>query len=173
MARVGHLIVSFAQIGYKFNFAKSHIAHFAVLFLGYGLNNEGRGLALHFLEKCAQLKNPTTLKKLQSLPGFLNFSRTYIPDNAQRIKPLYALIQPSFSKSNWLPEHSSILQSLQTDLLATNYLLTCDNHTNLVLSIVPGSVGFTYLTFNEGDTVPIAYKSHLYTAAEMRFSTTE
>ncbi|XP_078539578.1 uncharacterized protein LOC144824335 [Lissotriton helveticus] len=68
-----------------------------------------------------------------------------------------------------------ISQSLspQADLLASKFLLTRDNHTNLVIRIIPGTVGFTYLTFNEGDTVPIAYKSHLYTSAEMRFPTVE
>ncbi|XP_078542299.1 uncharacterized protein LOC144828036 [Lissotriton helveticus] len=62
---------------------------------------------------------------------------------------------------------------MQADLLELKFLLTCDNHTNLVIRIIPRAVGFTYLTFNEGDTVPIAYKSHLYTSAEMRFSTVE
>ncbi|XP_078518955.1 uncharacterized protein LOC144784156 [Lissotriton helveticus] len=59
------------------------------------------------------------------------------------------------------------------DLLASKFLLTRDNQTNLVIRVIPGTVDFTYLTFNEGDTVPIAYKSHLYTSAEMRFSTVE
>lgn len=47
------------------------------------------------------------------------------------------------------------------------------NTTNLVIRIIPGQWGYTYLTFNEGEKIPIAYKSHLYTAAEMRFSSTE
>ncbi|XP_078501624.1 uncharacterized protein LOC144755804 [Lissotriton helveticus] len=59
------------------------------------------------------------------------------------------------------------------DLLASKFLLTRDNHTNLVIRIIPGTVGFMYLTFTEGDTVPIAYRSHLYTSAELQFSTVE
>ncbi|XP_078496618.1 uncharacterized protein LOC144752612 [Lissotriton helveticus] len=64
-------------------------------------------------------------------------------------------------------------EDLEADLQESKFLLTHDNHTNLVIRIFPEAVGFTYLTFNEGDTVPIAYKSHLYTSAEMRFSTVE
>ncbi|XP_078528170.1 uncharacterized protein LOC144805502 [Lissotriton helveticus] len=82
--------------------------------------------------------------------------------------------QPKSKKQNWpKKQNQAILQSLQADLLASEYLQTRDNQTNLVIRIIPGTVGFTYLTFNEGDTVPIAYKSHLYTSAELRFSTVE
>ncbi|KAJ1129846.1 hypothetical protein NDU88_008210 [Pleurodeles waltl] len=45
--------------------------------------------------------------------------------------------------------------------------------THLVIRVIPGAVGFTYVTFNEGETVPIAYKSHLYSAAEQRLAQTE
>ncbi|XP_078540649.1 uncharacterized protein LOC144826120 [Lissotriton helveticus] len=69
---------------------------------------------------------------------------------------------------------SSLLKNLaNADLLESNFLLTRDNHTNLAIRIIPGVVGFTYLTFNKGDTVPITFKSHLYTSAEMRFSSVE
>ncbi|XP_078540682.1 uncharacterized protein LOC144826163 [Lissotriton helveticus] len=86
------------------------------------------------------------------------------------------------SKKNWPKKKGQGKQQQQkqeshppspADLLESKFLLTRDNHTNLVIRIIPGAVGFTYLTFNEGDTVPIAYKSHLYTSAEMRFSTVE
>ncbi|KAJ1130257.1 hypothetical protein NDU88_008611 [Pleurodeles waltl] len=67
-------------------------------------------------------------------------------------------------------EHTHILRDLQTDLLAVKHLHTRDNKTHLVIRVIPGAVGFTYVTFNEGETVPIAYKSHLYSAAEQRFA---
>lgn len=95
------------------------------------------------------------LKKIESLLGFLSFGRTYIPDYAQSIKPLYASILPSFSSSSWLPEHTTILRSLQTELLATQFL-TRHNTINLVKRILPGVLGFTYFTFNAVDTVHIA-----------------
>ncbi|KAJ1143270.1 hypothetical protein NDU88_009581 [Pleurodeles waltl] len=173
LRRVARIVVGFAEIGYKFNFKKSKIAFLSVIFLGYELSNEGKSLAPHFLEKCAQLQPPNTVRKLQSLLGFLNFGRTYIPDYATRIKQLYELIRPHFSSRFWTNGHTHILRDLQTDLLAVTHLHTRDNKTHLVIRVIPGAVGFTYVTFNEGDTVPIAYKSHLYSAAEQRFAQTE
>ncbi|KAJ1187715.1 hypothetical protein NDU88_004485 [Pleurodeles waltl] len=58
-------------------------------------------------------------------------------------------------------------------MLEAKHLHTRDNKTNLVIRIIAGALGFTYVTFNEGDTVPIAYKSHLYSNAEKRFAPTE
>ncbi|KAJ1091603.1 hypothetical protein NDU88_004722 [Pleurodeles waltl] len=173
LRRVARIVVGFAEIGYKFNFKKSKIAFLSVIFLGYELSNEGKSLAPHFLEKCAQLQPPNTIRKLQSLLGFLNFGRTYIPDYVTRIKPLYELIRPNFSSRFWTIEHAHILRDLQTDLLAVKHLQTRDNKTHLVIRVIAGAVGFTYVTFNEGETVPIAYKSHLYSAAEQRFGQTE
>ena len=42
-----------------------------------------------------------------------------------------------------------------------------------MLRIIPSTTGFTYVIFNEGQTVPIAYKSHLYSNAELRFTQVE
>ncbi|KAJ1134790.1 hypothetical protein NDU88_001237 [Pleurodeles waltl] len=58
-------------------------------------------------------------------------------------------------------------------MLEARHLYTRDNKTNLVIRVIAGALGFTYVTFNEGDTVPIAYKSHLYSNAEKRFAPTE
>ncbi|KAJ1106320.1 hypothetical protein NDU88_003721 [Pleurodeles waltl] len=44
---------------------------------------------------------------------------------------------------------------------------------HLVIRVIAGAIGFTYVTFNEGETVPIGYKSHLYSATEQRFAPTE
>ncbi|KAJ1172156.1 hypothetical protein NDU88_004006 [Pleurodeles waltl] len=133
----------------------------------------GKSLAPKFLEKCAQLQPPNMIKKLQLLLGFLNFGRTYIPDYATRRKPLYQLIRPDFSSKFWTIEHKHTLRELQADLLAAKHLHTRDNKTHLVIRVIAGAIGFTYVTFNEGETVPIGYKSHLYSAAEQRFAPTE
>ncbi|KAJ1171173.1 hypothetical protein NDU88_003043 [Pleurodeles waltl] len=98
---------------------------------------------------------------------------TYIPDYAQRIKLLYDLVQPTFSSRHWTIEHTRILKEMQQDMLEAKHLHTCDNKTNVFIRIIAGAIGFTYVTFNEDDTVPIAYKSHLYSSAEKRFAPTE
>ncbi|KAJ1185639.1 hypothetical protein NDU88_002429 [Pleurodeles waltl] len=92
---------------------------------------------------------------------------------AERIKPLYDLVQPNFSSRRWTIEHTHILRDMQQDKLEAKHLHTCDNKTNLVIRIIAGALGFTYVTFNEDETIPIAYKSHLYSNAEQLFALTE
>ncbi|KAJ1191108.1 hypothetical protein NDU88_000424 [Pleurodeles waltl] len=70
-------------------------------------------------------------------------------------------------------KHEATAPELQADLLAAKHLHTRDNKTHLVIRVIAGAIGFTYVTFNEGETVPIGYKSHLYSAAEQRFAPTE
>ncbi|KAJ1199404.1 hypothetical protein NDU88_003240 [Pleurodeles waltl] len=70
-------------------------------------------------------------------------------------------------------EHTHILRDMQQDMLEAKHLQTRDNKTNLVIRIIAGALGFTYVTFNEDDTVAVAYKSHLYSNAEKRFAPTE
>ncbi|KAJ1201085.1 hypothetical protein NDU88_004901 [Pleurodeles waltl] len=65
------------------------------------------------------------------------------------IKPLYELIRPDFSSRIWTIEHTHTLRDLQTDLLAAKHLHIRDNKTHLVIRVVAGAVGFTYVTFNE------------------------
>ncbi|KAJ1168867.1 hypothetical protein NDU88_000779 [Pleurodeles waltl] len=119
------------------------------------------------------IKHEASAPKLQSFLVFLHFGRTYIPDYATRIKPLYELLRPDFSSKFWTISHTHTLRELQADLLAAKHLHTRDNKTHLVIRVIAGAIGFTYVTFNEGETVPIGYKSHLYSAAEQRFAPTE
>ncbi|KAJ1176716.1 hypothetical protein NDU88_001984 [Pleurodeles waltl] len=170
---VARIVVGFAELGYKFNFKKPKIAFLSVLFLGCEKSIEGKSLAPKFLEICAQLQPPHTIKKLQLLLGFQNVGRIYIPDYATCIKSLYDLICPDFSSKFWTVEHKCTLRDLQTDMLAAKHLHTRDNKTHLVIRVIAGTIGFTYVTFNEGETVPLAYKSHLYSAAEQLFAPTE
>ncbi|XP_078521656.1 uncharacterized protein LOC144790876 [Lissotriton helveticus] len=100
--------------------------------------------------------------------------RSEVPRSREGEKPEDVISKPGGHREHKPPRRTSgEVWLTKADLLESKFLLTRDNHTNLVIRIIPGAVGFTYLTFNEGDTVPIAYKSHLYTLAEMRFSTVE
>ena len=91
------IVILLASHGYKINFKKSKIAYLNLVFLGYELSNEGKGLAPDFLQKCAALQPPNTLRQLQTLLGFLNFDRPYMPYYAEHLKPLYSLIILTFS----------------------------------------------------------------------------
>ncbi|KAJ1149922.1 hypothetical protein NDU88_002721 [Pleurodeles waltl] len=85
----------------------------------------------------------------------------------------YELSNEDFSSRFWTIEHTHIHRDLQIDLRAAKHLHTRDNKTHLVIRVIAGAVGFTYVTFNEGETVPIGYKSHLYSTAEQHFAQTE
>ena len=58
LTRVDQIVRLLVSHGYKINFKKSKIAYLNVVFLGYELSSEGKGLAPYFLQKCAALQPP-------------------------------------------------------------------------------------------------------------------
>lgn len=94
-------------------------------------------------------------------------------DYAERVKPFYDIIRPDVSINHCIQDHTNILRSVQADMIASKHLHTPVNTTNLVIRVVAGPTGYTYIICNEGYTVQIAYKSCLYTNAEMHFVRTE
>ena len=101
-----------------------------VVFLGYELSSEGKGLEPDFFQKCSAVKTPNTLRQLQTQLGFLNFGRAYFLHYAEQVKPLYGVMVPTFSRKHWTEKHTNIMRAHQTDKLESKYLQTRDNKKN-------------------------------------------
>ncbi|KAJ1090512.1 hypothetical protein NDU88_003644 [Pleurodeles waltl] len=69
-------------------------------------------------------------------------------ESSYHVIPIKSEPQPQPHKF-WTIEHTRILRELQTDMLAAQHLHTRDNKTHLVIGVIAGDIGFTYVTFNE------------------------
>ena len=79
--------------------------------VGATISRGEQQLAAKSIKKLFASKLPRILAELQGLLGSLNFCSHFIPDYRRRVKPLLQLLHAK-NDGQWLPEHTSTLNSL-------------------------------------------------------------
>lgn len=163
-----------SEAGYIISLKKSEIAKESVVFLGFQISNEGRGLTEDYKNKILQITYPKNLKQLQSILGLLNYARNFIPTFTEEIKPLYHLITTATGdKIQWTPEHSLILKNIIDKLNESSYLEERNPDTRLILKVTASNSAGYIRYYNEGSLKPILYVNHVFSNTEMKFKNIE
>ena len=88
------VFIKIKQAGLKLSMAKCAFGHPEIEFLGRSITSNGVAPIEEKIDKFLKnIKLPTSVKSLQRYIGFIQFDRQYIPCLAEKLVPLYKLLQ--------------------------------------------------------------------------------
>ncbi|KAK9708224.1 Reverse transcriptase (RNA-dependent DNA polymerase) [Popillia japonica] len=96
------IISALSEAGMKLSLSKCQFFKKSVVFLGYVIDNIGISLETSRLDAIKNFHTPTSIKKVQSFLGLLNYYKKFIPNMAKICLPLDRLLKKG-TKFKWSP----------------------------------------------------------------------
>ena len=140
--------------------------------LGHIISAEGLCPAASKVKAIKEAPKPSSLSKLKSFLGLVNYYAKFLPDSATILVPLYKLLRNS-EPWRWDKEQQVAFEKIKEMLIAPNLLVHFDENKPLMLSCdaSPYGVGavLSHLMDNQSDK-PIAYASRSLSTVERKYS---
>ena len=180
--------------GVKLKQKKCKLFKREVTFLGRVVSEEGYRIDPENLNAVASLKNktPQTIGELRKLLGLLSYYRRYVPNFAQKAKPLYDLVTraantdsdkeqandtekrgqvPSSLKIAWAKQHQTVLEKLIDHLITPPVMAYPDYQRPYIVHTDASKDGLGAVLYQkQEETVRvIAYASRSLTNAEKNY----
>ena len=111
-----------------------------VEYLGHIISAEGLCPAASKVKAIKEAPKPSSLSKLKSFLGLVNYYAKFLPDSATILAPLYKLLRNSESWQ-WNKEQQVAFEKIQKFLIAPNLLVHYDKNKPLMLSCDASSYG--------------------------------
>ena len=139
-----------------------------VEYLGHIISAEGLCPAVSKVKAIKEAPKPSSLSKLKSFLGLVNYYAKFLPDSATILVPLYKLLRNS-EPWRWDKEQQVAFEKIKEMLIAPNLLVHFDENKPLMLSCdaSPYGVGavLSHLMDSQSDK-PIAYVSRSLSTVE-------
>ena len=143
-----------------------------VEYLGHIISAEGLCPAASKVKAIKEAPKPSSLSKLKSFLGLVNYYAKFLPDSATILAPLYKLLRHS-EPWRWDKEQQVAFEKIKEMLIAPNLLVHFDENKPMMLSCdaSPYGVGavLSHLMDNQSDK-PIAYASRSLSTVERKYS---
>ena len=140
LERLRYVFERFAYANLKVNPAKTKLVRPEVSFLGLSLSSRGVNIDKDKLKAVKELKAPDTVKKVQSVLGFFNFSRQFIPRYANTARPLYDLLKKN-TKFVWSSDCESAFQTMKQAMINHPTLALPDLNASFTIHVDSSSIG--------------------------------
>ncbi len=151
------------------NREKSAFGATEVDFLGWRVSGTGYRVSPERIADVEGLKPPSSRKGAQSLVGFLNWLREFVPNFSSTAKPLLEL---AAGKSDpGLPEQAVALQSLKDTICKAPVLAHFDVEKEHVVMTDASDVGYGAVLLQNGR--PVGFMSHAFSDVQRRWATGE
>ena len=100
---------------------KTHLFCKEIKFVGLKISREGISVDDERLKVVRDMPTPDSVKKVQQVLGFFNWSRKFIPEFAMIASPLYDLLQKGRT-FQWSEKHDKAFSALKTALINSEAL---------------------------------------------------
>jgi transposase InsO family protein len=143
-----------------------------VEYLGYIISEEGIKPSPDKIEAVKEMSAPNNKAELQSFIGFANFLRRFVPNFAEIMSPLYALLRKNV-KWVWTQKEETAFQVIKAKLSQQTTLRHYKPQDELFLQVdaSPKGVAAVLLQKEEnGKLSPVSYASRVLQQAEVNYS---
>ncbi len=173
-ARLHAALEKIQKAGITLNMEKCDLSKSEVSFLGHVVSASGISPDPGKTEAVKRMQEPMTVSELRSFLGMVNQLGKFIPQLAERDKPLRDLL----SKKNcwmWGVEQARAFQDLKDALTSPPVLAMYDSSRECKVSADASSYGLGGVLFQKWDEEwrPIAYMSQSLTPTEQRYAQVE
>ncbi|XP_061920402.1 uncharacterized protein K02A2.6-like [Entelurus aequoreus] len=173
-ARLHATLEKIQKAGITLNVDKCDLSKSEVTFLGHVLSTSGISPDPSKTEAVRKMQEPTTVTELRSFLGMINQLGKFVPQLAERDKPLRDLL----SKKNcwvWGVDQARAFQDLKDALTSTPVLAMYDPNRECKVSADASSYGLGGVLLQkwEEEWRPVAYMSRSLTPTEQRYAQVE
>lgn len=162
------------QAGLRLNPEKSEFACNEIRYLGFLINEHGLQVDPQKIEPLLQYQAPKNIHELRRLIGMASWYRRFIPNFADRIRPMTELLKKG-KPFIWDEAQDNSLEEIKKILTSEPVLARPDFSRPFVLQTDASSTGLGAVLTQQQDNQEkvIAYASRALTKAEINYSVTE
>ena len=142
-----------------------------VEYLGHLIDEKGLHPTQSKIKAIIDAPAPSTVTKLKSFLGLLNYYCKFLPNLSSTLHPLYSLLQKS-NKWTWGSEEKETFEIAKALLSSPRFLVHFDPEKKLILSCDASAYGLGVVLshlMTDGAEKPISYASRTLTAAEKKY----
>jgi RNase H-like domain found in reverse transcriptase/Reverse transcriptase (RNA-dependent DNA polymerase) len=165
--------------GLKLKLKKCSFFQTKMDFLGHTISLEGIEMQDDKIDAIKKFPKPTTLKRLQSFLGYMNFYRKFMKDFGAIARPLYNLLKKEtvgqFGK-DWGEEHDQAFEKLKELAITAPVRAYPDFTKPFILTTDASGIGLGAILSqldDKGEEHPIAFASRCLRDVELRYSNTD
>ncbi|XP_074097695.1 uncharacterized protein LOC141526561 [Cotesia typhae] len=158
----------------KINREKSHFLKSSTVYLGHVIDGQGIRTDPEKVKAITEIAPPRNLKELRQFLGMISWYRRFIPNCADRTKPLTSLLQKR-KKWKWEVTEQTAFEELKKCLKTAPILAAPDFSKSFSVQTDASDVGIGAVLTQEqdGDEKVIAYASRSLNKAEKNYTVTE
>lgn len=154
----------------KFNRDKVQYKVDSVRFLGHEISSKGVACDKKRMCGVEELGIPQDKKGVQTLLGFINYMRNYIPNLSEVCSPIRQLLKKNIV-FNWTETHTSCLEKMKTLIKEAPSLKPFDEKQSIEIQTDASKSGLGCCLMQEGR--PVCFASRSLNEAEIRYAQVE
>ncbi|XP_026314449.1 LOW QUALITY PROTEIN: uncharacterized protein K02A2.6-like [Hyposmocoma kahamanoa] len=143
-----------------------------ITYLGYVIDRNGIRKSSDKVKAIVEAPRPKNLSQLQSFLGLINYYRSFVPNAANILAPLYDLLKKS-TKWSWTTDHEEAFCKIKNILASDKVLTHFDINAKIILTVdaSPNGLGAILSQVgSDGLERPISFASRTLTSPEKKYS---
>ncbi|CAM1308578.1 Uncharacterised protein r2_g1856 [Pycnogonum litorale] len=175
LRNLNKVLTILAKVGFRLKREKCSFLQDSVVYLGHRIDSNGLHTMPDKVEAISKCPDPYDIHSLRAFLGLVGYYRTFIPNLAEILYPLYQLLKGNTSWS-WSKIHVSACNRVRNILSSSPVLAHFDSKIPLVMDCDASGTGLDAVLshrFPDGTEKPIGYVSRTLTVAEAKYSNIE
>ena len=168
--RLRQLMQRCQQVGLKLNKDKAQLGLTQIPFLGHVISDSGLLPDPRKIQAVIEMPQPTDVKGVQRLIGFVNYLQKFLPNLSDLCEPLRQLTVKG-TVFDWTASHTAAFDKIKAAVTAYPVLRYFSNDKEVTLQVDSSETGLGAALLQEGQ--PVAYASRALTDPETRYAQIE